>query len=403
MLVGDKPTIAFLDPDSGEEISQATDKGGNQVDFISGLGQSGDKIYGLYEWLYTKDGKTWLFIIVTTKCGQLLIVSTEDIPDPGGRIIRYWTRNRRKGFENAVLSVVGDNEGLVFCVGKVLHWETLDLTEKKLKPKKKYELESPATSLRVVNGLVLALTQNHSLVVIDLTAPLTGTEDEMNTMHSDPVSRPSMHLITIGGPDDGAVTWPITLLCDRNRAFAGVWAPTNRRGKELEVVFEGRLPASIRRLRRGRTRPAWARQGDVKYGMIPSASDGAEVLGLCLDGSLQHFTLLDLDIWRFFRLIQNTANKSERMYPFTYSRKAAESEPVPVTEPPAMMHIDGDMLQRCLGQRALEDILGNRTNLMREYLNSVEGGKWTEGFGSNMEKYFELAYDILEYYLAPVL
>ena len=411
------------------------------MEFVSGLGIPGDKIYGLYEWLYPKDGMTFLFIIVTTKGGQLLIISAEKedthMRDERSRI-RYYTRYRRKGFGEPIYSVVGDAEGLILCVGKSLHWETLDLAEKKLKPRKKFVLESPATSLREVKGRVYALTQNHSLEVVSLAGSkvsgshdtslpaggvgaITGdggsnAQDEMLLLYCDRVSRSAVHMVDIGSSeDDGKAAWPMTLLCDRQRGFVGLWAPRDHNSKHFEVLFEGTLPASIRRFCRGHGRPPWERERDDRmgpqFGKIPSTDDGSEILGMCLDGSVQHFTLLKEDAWRFLRLVQNLANRSERTYPFTFQKMPLAAENfglVPTDQPRSMMHIDGDMLQRCYDSRGLEHVVNSHPlgmGLMRDYLDQLEEGKWTakiSGVGDS-EGYFEVGYNVLEYFLRPAL
>jgi hypothetical protein len=406
MRIGDRPTIMFLDPNTGTDLSRPTDKDGNGLEFVSGLGSHQDRIYGLHEWLYSKDNKTWLFLVVTTK-GRLIILSTQtagaDPTDERPRQIRYWTRHKKKVSDEPVYSIVADADTLIYCAGRTLHWEALNVEEKRLTLVRSYELDSPASSLRVVNGKIYALTQKHSLVVIDQNAQL---------IHCDEVSRPSAHMIDMGDSVSDMTLWPVTLLCDRQRGLAGVWIPWKQPGREFKVLFEGQLPASMRKLRRGRTRPIWARgeQRPVRYGLTASTVDGAEVFGMGLDGSLQHFTLLSLQAWRFMRLIQNLALTSKKLYPHTYHRlpKDEDIDPEPVNQPKINMHINGDMLQRCFDDRMLEELImgnGSGSDLLREYLDDLDGGKWTTDFQDEdgLDKYFELAYDVLYYFLAPVL
>ena len=112
-----------------------------------------------------------------------MIVSgtTEPVETEDGqtRQLQYWTRYKKKGFVDPIYAVVGDAVGLLFCVGKVLHWEVLDLAEKKLKPMKQFKLDSPATSLRVEGSKACALTAQHSLQVIDLHVASATTEDSI--------------------------------------------------------------------------------------------------------------------------------------------------------------------------------------------------------------------------------
>ncbi|KPM34735.1 hypothetical protein AK830_g11834 [Neonectria ditissima] len=414
-LKGNCPTLSFIDPDSGTIISSAADKNMQPSEHISGLEHPGDKVFGLSEWLYVKDGKTFPFILVTTQQGLLLIVSvtTQEIETINGktRHLRYWTRYKKRGFEDPIYSVVGDAAGLLFCVGKVLHWEVLDLGEKKLKPMKQFQLDSPATSLQMVNGKVCALTAGHSLQVIDLHAESETTD--VSLVHSDQVSRYTCHLIEVGDSVELPRKWPVNLVSTTQGGIVGLWVPWAQRNKELGVVFEGTLPTSVRRFRRGRTRPLWLSLGrERRYGGLFSTVDGAETLGVSLDGSLQHFTLIGLELWRVLRLIQNLAQLSKEVCPFQRGRKNADMDMDVELQPPPhpnMMHIDGDVLRRCLELQALESLtkFGDGMDLFCEYLDGIDDGAYTEGFRDGAEngqdRYLELGYDILQHLLAPVL
>src|SRR5699024_10897718 len=120
-----------------ETLSVPSDKDHNPSDFVSGLGYPGDRIYGLYEWLYVKDGRTFAFILVATKDGRLLIISVNRVKARAGdgqvKRLHYWTRYK-KVLGEPIYSIVGDDLGIIYCVDKVVHWEVLDLVEKKLRP-----------------------------------------------------------------------------------------------------------------------------------------------------------------------------------------------------------------------------------------------------------------------------
>ncbi|KAF4414528.1 hypothetical protein CFRS1_v012191 [Colletotrichum fructicola] len=311
----------------------------------------------------------------------------------------------------------GDDKGLVYCAGSTLYSEVLDAGEKKLVRQKSYELNSPAISLRLVNGKICALTLGDSVVVIDHKTVHYG--EEMDLIHMDKTTRKSNDFFDIGECADGPAAWPITLLCGMNRDFAAVWTPWQQRGKELEVVAEGSLPVSVRKLGRGHVRPEWlatqlATQSETdhgpRYGHIPSTVDGAELLGMCLDGALMHFSLLDMHAWRFLRFVQNLAVRSHLLFPYSYEVSVLDDEDydAEVREAPATMkHIDGDLLQRCVDKRALEKLISEDSNidLLREYLDYLDDGKWTASFqdDNDVSKYFGLAYVVLEYHLSPVL
>jgi hypothetical protein len=70
------------------------------------------------------------------------------------------------------------------------------------------------------------------------------------------------------------------------------------------------------------------------------------------------------------------------------------------------MHVDGDVLGRCLERRALERVVVGEEHVarLRELLGELDGGRHTAGWAEGEDKrYFGLAYEVLEYYLSPAL
>ncbi|KAK0643484.1 mono-functional DNA-alkylating methyl methanesulfonate N-term-domain-containing protein [Cercophora newfieldiana] len=406
----DKPTLMFIDPDTGEDLGRPVDKKTNTaVDFISGLGKPGDRIFGLTEWEFKKDGNLWRYILVTTKGGRLIVVSAtrnearEDRPPS----IRYWMQFQRKGFDRPVYSVVGYDEGLIYCVGQTIHWDVLDTTDKKLKEVKTFALGSPATGLRIANGKLMALTSRDSLEIINHSP---GNGEATGQSHVDPKPRNAIHMIEVAGTQPDEPLGSVTLIADRDCGVAGLWVPWQTPGRDCEVVFEAELPTSIRRFRRGRTRPIWEQsQHAPKYGRLVSTVDDAEILGMSLDGSMQHFTLLSIDAWRLLRFLQNIALTNEELYPFTHERidDYSDFNPEPRMDRGLEMHVDGDMLRRCLEKRALQRLLSWPDHEARfvGLLGALDGGKHTAGLTlpGSREALFEVAYDILDYFLRPVL
>ncbi|XWW95079.1 hypothetical protein V2A60_003030 [Cordyceps javanica] len=416
LLKNDRPTLEFLDAETGTIISDPSDKEKNSSEFISGLGHEGDRIYGLHEWFYVKDGRTFSFILVTTKDGRLLIVSlkeTEVMTEEGPmRRLKYWTRYK-KWLPGPISSVIGDADGLIFCVDRTLHWEVLDLADKKLKPMKEYQLDSPAVQLRIVDGKIHALTLTNSLEIIDHRA---GTGSSMALLHTDQVARRTIHMLDIGCNVESSEAGPITLLADYKNGFAGVWVPKGRENQELQAVFEGLLPSSVRRFVRTWSRPPWvAANRSLRYGALRSSNDGAEILGVGLDGALYQFTLIEVELWRLLCLIQTLAHRSPLLYPLYNPAICSDGgDDDAELEPqlhPRLMHIDGDILAKCKDDRILERIVGDGDglDLFCEYLDGIEGGLCTSSFRDSMEeearynKYFEVAYEILEYLMTPAI
>ncbi|KAH7137122.1 mono-functional DNA-alkylating methyl methanesulfonate N-term-domain-containing protein [Dactylonectria estremocensis] len=421
-------TLSFVDPDTGIFMSTPTDKNLVPRAQISGLSLPGDKVFGLGEWHYVKDGKTFPFLLVTTQMGMLLVVSivNEEIETDNGktRHIRYWTRHKKRVYQGSISAVAGDPAGLLFSVGSVLHWEVLDVLEKKLKPSKLFQLDSPAVTLQIKNGKACALTTHHSLQVIDM--HMESETLDMSLIHSDEVTRFIWHSIELGDSAEHPGQWPVNFVSARDGGIVGLWVPWGRRNQELGRVFEGQLARPVMKFRRGHTRPLWLSvDRERRYNSLLSTADGAEILGVSLDGSLQHFSLIGVDLWRFLRLVQNLAQASSTISPFTHvisyqNGNVVEKEldmdmdmgmeiDLEAQQYPEMMHIDGDVLQQCLDLGALKKLtaFGDGLDLFCEYLDGIADGAYTEGFRDDMEdgqeRYLTLGYDILEYVLAPVL
>ncbi|RDA91031.1 hypothetical protein CP533_2536 [Ophiocordyceps camponoti-saundersi (nom. inval.)] len=387
LLKGDKPTLAFIDPRTGETKATPADRDLQDSEFINGLGHAGDRIYCLCEWSYVKGGKTFTFILVATKDGRLLIVSVGARATGG---LLYWTRYKRV-LGQPIYSVVGDDQGILFCAGKTIRWEVLDPAEKKLRPMSEYQLDSPATSLRVLRGRLFALTTQHSLGVIDYKGK------NMTLALSDPFSRSTIHMMDCRR---------LTLLSDQAGGIAAVRTPWRRQSRELDVVLETKLPTSVRRFVMAQSRPRWLyarRRQFVDRWDEASVDDAAgEMLGLSLDGSLQHFSLLDVDLWRFLYLVELLV-------------RARPQDVIEEPKPhPRRLHVDGDLLERCIVQRrgSLEDLLctADRFSLFCQCLDRIARGRVTrwpdkEGMSdmTRRERYINLGYDVVSCHLDPVM
>ncbi|KAK3936369.1 mono-functional DNA-alkylating methyl methanesulfonate N-term-domain-containing protein [Diplogelasinospora grovesii] len=427
-----RPTLLFIDPDTGKDMGRPTDKNGSPVDFIPGLGKPDDRICDLAEWEYKKEGHTWRYILVATKDGRILVVSTEVKGEPredGLKPIRFWVRFARKGFERPVYSVLGYEEGLIYCVGQTIYWDLLDTAEKKFRHLRSFDLGSPATALRMVNGKLLALTTRDSLEIINQDAGDDAMTENGGLVHVDPRSRKAMHFIEVAGTQPDEPLGSILLVSDRDCGVDGLWVPWQVPGRECERVFELELPTSIRRFRRGRCRPVWEqeRHGPM-FGRLPSTIDDADILGVSLDGSMYHLTLLNVEIWRLLRFIQNIASRSEEICPFTNEHENEhghvslpgtddafpdfEFDPEPRMDKGAGMHVDGDILRRCLEEKALERLICARPSYasrFAELLDELNDGRYTAEHASfedekGRDQYFKLAYAILKYFLRrPVM
>ncbi|KAH6687950.1 thermotolerance protein [Plectosphaerella plurivora] len=397
--------LALIDPDTGDDIGAAVHNN-TAVTYLRGLNEDTGRVQSMAEWYYETEGRTFHFLVLTTVDGRLHIIKADPSMEAGPAGVQrrriYYSMRNKISDNSAIHGFVGHGPNLFFCAGSVLHWHVLDTREKKFKPKKRLKLPSEAISLQYSNGRIQALTRLHSLLLID--PRHDDDESELVITHSEARSRRATHSIDMGSSD--GPPWPISLVCEQGHEMAGLWipppgaargAPGEASGEEAhgeyQVVFAGKLSAAIRRLRRGQTRPQWqlSDRAPAKYGHLASTVDGAQVLGMGLEGSLHHFTLVDEKGLRILKVLQKMCLDSRLTCPFP-------------SKPPARNHIRGDILQRCLerGHGVVERLLVEdraAATALREALDELEGGRWA---GSSEEDYVSLIYDILEYYLAPV-
>ncbi|CAK7268404.1 hypothetical protein SEPCBS57363_003074 [Sporothrix epigloea] len=419
-----RSTLQFIEPDTGEDLSMPCDKDGNAVEYISGLGKTDDQLLSLGEWSFESQGDTWIFLLVCTRRGRFLVISANLLKSHRQQRskIKYWTRYK-KSFSDPVFSAVSQGENVFSCVGSTIYWDKLDLQEKRLATCGTYELSSCATSLRIVNKKILAVTNESSIEIIDFA---TGGSGEMVLHHADSEERSASHLIEIGSKVSGSgLDTSILLVCDRDATASGLWVPWRQPGKDCSVIFEADLPVSVRKLVRGRTRPSWQpARCETRFGLVPSTPDGAEILGVCLDGSLQHFMLLSLPAWRLLRLVHDLALTSPTLFPFTFETSDLDEyddyEADPQSGDRTVMHIDGDMLQRCVDERALEELFTDPARAAKLYsaLEKLDGDvnlNWearanaadvvqdSAAIDERTRRSIDLMYTILDYYLQPVL
>jgi hypothetical protein len=371
-IVGGKSTLLLLDPATGDDLCLPIDPRTKEpVSSIRGLGNVDERIYHLMEWPYVKDNQTWFFIVVTTNTGRLLIISAQP-GAPGGVAGRTSQRQKirchmRHKFKtpDPVFSVTALSGGLVWCAGNKLFWDRLDNTAKKFVRLAECELLSPATSLSCKDGTIYALTNCHSLEILKIVVENDDGFFKMAHTHVDHIARNTLHYCQAG---DSAER-PIHFVSDKECSVVGLWATQDTKADTLETIFEAQLPHSVLRFRYGRVRPVWDPVASnnplysmlVKqlYGEADVGSSGhryaPDMLGLSLDGSVSHLSILGLEAWRFLRFLLNLALRSSRVCEFSYRDEFKSLEPL--TTPKIMMHVDGDILKRCLDEQHLEHLL----------------------------------------------
>ncbi|KAL2061712.1 hypothetical protein VTL71DRAFT_7090 [Oculimacula yallundae] len=413
-ILDGKSSLLFIDPITGQDISQPLDeKTKEDVTFASGLGNTNERIFRLFEWLFTKDGKTWNFIIAATSTGRILIISVQERARPGPnssepdthtRRICYYTRHKFKS-NDPVYSATGLSDGLLWGAGMKLSYDVLDLNDKKFKRVADYDLPSPAIDIIYEDGTIYALTSCHSLEILKL-VPLDSGGFRIIRTHGDQISRTSLHQLQL----DNSPQLPIHLISDKFSSVVGLWPTHNTRADTLEPVFEAALPSSIVRFRYGRCRPIWDPTWSESFNRSTSYPvTKCEALGLSITGSLTHFAILEFKTWRLLRFLMDLANRSQKICEFTY-----RDDPMPLdtmTEPKTMMHIDGDVLRIVLQRRGLEALLAQESELdtvgsraltrFTRLLQDVHEGTLQED--GTAAYYINQAYMDLEFYLRPVI
>lgn len=432
-----KSTLLFFDPDTGCNLSEPIDqKTKAPIDFVSGLGNISERIFRLFEWTFEKGKMKWYYIIVATSSGRVLVICIENLDqfreqmqkasrrehdgDRGKGVempkIRYFLKHKFKGRDDAT-AAVGYPDGIIWSHGNLVLVEALNVTEKKFETIGKYRLPSPAINLSYENGKIYVLTKLHSLEILQMVPGPDGLE--ITRTHGDPLGRAALHHTIIDQP----TSRPIHLISDKMTSLVGLWPTENTKADTLEPVFEAQLPYSVLRFRVGRCRPIWdpfwTSTGRAMHSTdqimsledLPNAASRTETLGLSMNGSLSHYTILDAATWEFLRFLIDLAIRSPKVCEFTYKDFPVPLGVVgPVTDPKIMMHIDGDILRRCLELRVLEDLLrlGTKTQEARmvfsrflQLLETLHLGTLPKNAAPLL--YVEQAYADLAFLLRPVL
>ncbi|KAL2887114.1 thermotolerance protein [Ceratocystis lukuohia] len=396
-----RPTLLFIDANTGEDLSIPTSRTGVVWPSISGLGEDGDRILCVKEWLYTKDNNQFLFFLVCLKSKKMLIVSTSPVQDStkiGNRALKYWTAHKIRGDEDPVYCAHASGQNLYYSSGNNLNWAYLDNEDKKFKNKATLRLNSPVISIEDYGKDIIIMTAMQSILVL---SPKEGENGAgfFQILNTDPKPLMGNCKMAIGSDDSPTSPFPLMLLGDREQKVSCRWVPKSA-GAEIENMFEGMMNGSIRKFCRARSQPNWwFKQTGPRFGRIPSTLDDAEVFGVALDGTVDHFSLLDMDGWRFLSLVETMAMHTPEICPFSYGncrriKQLSASELMPLA--------DRKALERCFFTAASRELLPL-------LLENLDEGRWVSHIQSEQDPAkreglcFELAYTILEYYLRPVI
>lgn len=409
-IVEGRITLLLLDPDTGDDLCLPWDtRNSGFLEFPRHLGGTNETIFHLLEWSYVKKDETYHYIIVCTSSGRLLILKPVQYPEQKGpncgrSKIRVHTNHSWK-CQKPIFSVVGVPSGIVWCCGNRLYYDVLE--RKDFTRLAEYELLSPATSLAYEDGVIYVLTNCHSLEVLKVTENGNG-EFELVKTHVDDVARNTLH----HGIVDRGLQKPIHLISDKHSSVVGLWETRDTKADVLETLFEAQLPHSILKFRLTKCRPVWDSSWKNSSSQL-LIEDGREVpapetLGVSINGALSHFTVLRFEAWRFLRFFVNLALRSPEVCEFSFRDDEMPLEPL--RTPKVMMHIDGDILKRCLDGCHLEQLLGigtgspaavERFEKFYEIIQALHQGTLQEADDPSF--YVEKAYEDLWFFLRPVL
>jgi hypothetical protein len=357
-----RSTIKFLDPQSGSIVGRHVDSAGRLVASPSGLGISGEKILCLVEWEWRASNTKADLVILGTSQGSLLIYKIE-LPDPTKSRLTQQDEIRcvaflEEHYDAPVSAIVTCANSFYFCVGQMVRWVTLDILADKLLTHAEYKLSSRAISMSIDGHWLNVLTVKHSLVTLLLVdkrkhpkfadqhgqlAPQFADETERNGLDQIPLTNGFYNI-----KEDST----LVMVGDSDCTVAGLWYCKKAQSlvSNHKIVFEADLPCSILKFRFGRTRPPWDRMSKSSGTM--STYNAGELLGMGVDGSITHFTILEEDVWRLLRFLQNLAHRSSNNPLMSHIPSQVGNKPDPRTK-----HVDGEVLRPYLSHRMLERLL----------------------------------------------
>jgi hypothetical protein len=308
-------------------------------------------------------------------------------------------------------------------VGQVVRWASLDSSTEKLLTHAEYKLPSRVTSISVEGHWLNVLTVKHSLVTLLLVDkrkhPKFGEHHgQLSPQFTDEVERNGLDQIVLTNEFNDTIKkdCSVVVIGDKDCTVTGLWYC--QKGQSLaanhKIVFEAELPCSILKFRFGRTRPPWDRISKPS-GIAKSTSPVGELLGMGVDGSITHFTILEEAVWKLLRLLQNLASRFGDAPPPNYRLNLRHLGHKP---DPRIKHVNGEVLREFLSHRWLERVLmmdesrgepATDSRLIEEFCSLVMGLHYEDmshtekPAHATLEKCVEETYRLLADLLRPVL
>ncbi|KAI0404583.1 hypothetical protein F4802DRAFT_566574 [Xylaria palmicola] len=433
------PNLRFIHPATGVNLShgirivmdgKGKEKGYVDVSRPIYMGNADFKVTSLLKWNYRqRDNDYEWFVVILRKGdnqGRILVISAEEEKEskeyvsykppeeanaveapiilPPPRRIRFWTHFCKKLKGGPPRSGTTDENGLFVNFGTTVEYYIIE--KDRFKAVMRYDLPSPASSLEVVDGRLNILTNRHSLIILDYKSNVAVQNQQMVPLYTDSVARNGLHSIDVSLQTAMSEEQRVILMSDPMCGIYGLWSPAQQANtSDLQLMFKADLLVSIRKFIRVYTQPRWTRS-DPRYGLIQGALAKHFILGLAVDGSLTQFLVIHEEALRLLRYIQDLAMASRSVCHFP--RRNDEPQLDANSCPKTRMHINGDILQRVLDKRLLEQVAAGPEELsqLQELLRPLGLGDF--GGGSSMMRnldrlLYERIYDVLAHYLTPVL
>jgi hypothetical protein len=291
------------------------------------MGKAGERILALLSWNPSIEGKTYQWMAAGTHIhrvdgpprGRLLTFALKASSNAEIEVVfRSLTQLR---YDHPVYSIVAwGSDALVYCAGKTLMMQKVDLVEGRWHKIASFELTSPAVALSVHEPLISVNTAMDSIFIFKF------ENNEFHPCGADAIARDGQHLITL--------SQSIVLSSNKGCSVVGFKPPLESYNKNTApTLFEALLHTSVTRLREALIRPPW---------ML----DRRAILGSTADGTMYQFTLLTRSEQQLLRFVQNMARRDRQICPFPLRNVNLGHIDPSEQNKPFHMHVDGDMLSR---------------------------------------------------------
>lgn len=243
-----------------------------------------------------------------------------------------------------------------------------------IKTQTAYKLPSRGVAMSYTdhpNHKLTVLTAQHSII----TFAVSNSNIEASTKIVDKQLRNGLDLHTFQSTGSSL----IVLVTDSDCGVTGLWrnSSVQQRGTtaEFERLFEAELPVSIKKFRVVESRQTWDSQAASclayeKEIILHASKDPhsqRKLLGIALNGSVHHFTILREPLWQLLALLQHFALQIPEMCPVLPAIVKSDMSPEMLDNmfyylPSSMAgkrdtHIDGDLIKEWLRLRNLGKFL----------------------------------------------